>query len=282
MARDVFSVRRPLSAPVGTAGENAGGEVHERRLRELASTVEVGAYVARDSLPLPAASDREGYYGDRHFEYWLSGLDDYLKVKASLGGGLSLGDGIRVLDFGGASGRVARHFALQGGARVALCDVNVNNVDWVSRHLDPIDAFKNSAVPHLPLDDASLDAVTAFSVFTHVDVDELAWLHELRRVLRPGGWLYVTIHDEHTWSVLPDTFVFRVLRDHEEFRRLYVSDELPDERLVFDYSSEEVYHCNVFHSHAYVRRAWGRFLEIEDVVPGRHGYQAAVVMRRPE
>ena len=30
---------------------------------------------------------------------------------------------------------------------------------------------------------------------------ELAWLAELRRVLVPGGFAYLTIHSEHTWRI---------------------------------------------------------------------------------
>lgn len=280
MAIDVFSVRRPLHPPVGTAAAHAGGEVHEPRLRELCARIALADVLARDALTMPAAPDREGYYGDRHLEYWLSGLDDWAKVDAAARAAGCAPR--RVLDFGGASGRVARHFALQGGARVALCDVNVNNVDWVTAHLPCVTAFKNSVLPHLPLRDGSLDLVTAFSVFTHVDVYEQAWLSELARVLRPGGVLYLTIHDEHTWRVLPDTFVFSVLRESAEFNARWPSAEMPDERLVFTYSDADVYNCNVFHSSAYVRRVWGRRFDVLEVVPARHGYQAAVVLRNPE
>ena len=38
-------------------------------------------YIQMDPYPIPAAQDREGYGGDRHLEYWLSGLSDYLLVK---------------------------------------------------------------------------------------------------------------------------------------------------------------------------------------------------------
>src|SRR3990167_1298823 len=44
----------------------------------------------------------------------------------------------------------------------------------------------------LPIRSESLDLVTAFDVLYHLDVDEGAALAEWRRVLAPGGLLYVS------------------------------------------------------------------------------------------
>lgn len=69
------------------------------------------AYEPRDPFPIPATKDREGYHGERHYDYWLSGLKDYLLitqrlralgVPANPAGGPPRG--WRVLDFGCASG----------------------------------------------------------------------------------------------------------------------------------------------------------------------------------
>ena len=60
--------------------------------------------------------------------------------------------------------------------------------------------FLNGFAPPLPLPDAHFDVVTAFSVFTHIDELDSPWLLELRRILKPGGLLDATIHDETTWQ----------------------------------------------------------------------------------
>jgi SAM-dependent methyltransferase len=40
----------------------------------------------------------------------------------------------------------------------------------------------------IPLPDASVDLITAFSVFEHIE-DPVFWSRELDRILRPGGWI---------------------------------------------------------------------------------------------
>ena len=39
------------------------------------------SYIGEDPYPIPATADREGYHGERHYDYWLSGLKDYLLLK---------------------------------------------------------------------------------------------------------------------------------------------------------------------------------------------------------
>src|SRR5437763_7108256 len=66
----------------------------------------------------------------------------------------------------------------------------------------------NASAPSLPLPGRYFDVITAFSVFTHIDEDlESAWLLELRRILTPGGLLYVTIQDEAFWEAMPSWYL---------------------------------------------------------------------------
>ena len=56
--------------------------------------------------------------------------------------------------------------------------------------------------PHLPFEDRSFGLVYCGSLFTHIDDLAEAWLAELHRVLRPGGRLYFSIHDQHSVRIL--------------------------------------------------------------------------------
>ncbi len=93
-----------------------------------------------------------------------------------------------------------RHVALENpGCRAMGCDINRLHVEWCNAHLPAnCSAFQNHSVPSLPIEDNSLDAVTAYSVFTHIEAIETAWLAEIRRVLKPGGIAWLTVHTEKT------------------------------------------------------------------------------------
>jgi len=247
-------------------------------------------YLAEDSYPLPSTADREGYHGSRHYDYWLSGLKDYLSIKRALEGqNVRLEGPFSVFDFGCASGRVLRHFLChEQGLELWGSDINLRHVEWIRRFLAPsIRVFHNTALPFLPLEDNSLQLVYAFSVFTHIDSLELAWLAELRRVLKCGGLAYLTIHSEHTWENMdPQGAVCQTLMAVREYIREYrVSTELferpmPAERAAFSWQIASVNNAIVFHSLDYIRNAWGRFFDVVDIIPKGHDYQDVVVLRK--
>jgi ubiquinone/menaquinone biosynthesis C-methylase UbiE len=265
---------------VGIARDVRCTTIEEEPLARVAALPELEHWLGRDTLPIPATNDREYYYDDRHFEYWLSGLDDCLKIQAACPDLPWMG--ARLLDFGGATGRVSRHFYLQRNlSEVTLCDVNINNVAWVLEHF-PCDfgAFKNSWVPSLPIPSQHFDVAIAFSVFTHMNEHELAWLYELRRVLKPGGILYVTVQNDDTWRILPSTVLYGRIKDFDAFRVVWQEGTELADRLVVQYSDEPVHNCSTFHPNSYIRRIWGRVFTVADIQPIRHGFQSAVVLRK--
>jgi SAM-dependent methyltransferase len=126
---------------------------------------------------------------DRHF---------WFRVRNRLLGsviGSRLRDGERALEIGCGNGAVVAHLAKE-----------IPGVQWVGG--DPfLDAVRNlrarSAVPALVLDAFALpmgpafDGVGLFDVIEHLD-EPVAALREARRVLRPGGHMFVTV-PAHTW-----------------------------------------------------------------------------------
>ena len=248
------------------------------------------AYVARDSAPLPITADREGYQGDRHFDWWCGGLGDALAVaQACARWNVRLDPGVRVLELGCASGRVLRHFATQfKGLEVWGTDISLRHTEWVRLHLSPqIKVFQNTTLPHLPLEDNSCAVVCAFSVFTHIDELELAWIAELRRVLRPGGIAYLTIHSETTWQQMqPGWPIYdALLYGKDKIVDYPVTPEflrgpLPREKTVFRWNTVKSYNTNVFHMERYIWSAWGRFMDIREIITRGHSYQDVVVLQK--
>lgn len=109
----------------------------------------------------------------------------------------------RILDFGCAEGRVLRF--LPAGTKRELwgVDVNAERIAWAQQHLAPPLRFATTTTaPHLPFADGYFDLIYAISVFTHISELADAWFLELLRVLRPGGHVHLTIHDEHSVDLL--------------------------------------------------------------------------------
>jgi ubiquinone/menaquinone biosynthesis C-methylase UbiE len=276
-----FDIRRALNQPVGLARDCRGGEVLSAEHRALLHDPETRALLDSDMIPLPAAEDREGYYGDRHLEYWLSGLADARKLMRWCP---MVNESARYLDFGGSTGRVARHMARQLELEVWLCDINVNWIEWIDRYgPSSIAAFQNRIAPSLPIADGYFDLVSAFSVFTHLDQDEIPWLLELRRIVRPGGTIYATVLDEHVWDRLKDPAWAWLLTSISRGRH---DDSLPErcrqplrERVVLEYSTAEAYNANVFLPRAYLMSKWASFFASIQIFEDQHNYQTVVVLQ---
>ncbi|MGW2815811.1 class I SAM-dependent methyltransferase [Streptomyces sp. NPDC001415] len=101
--------------------------------------------------------------------------------------------GVRVLDVGTGTGTVAAA-ACARGARVTGVDAEISMVELAAAAV-PSAELHLAALPQLPFSDGMFDAVTGNFVLNHVGRPRAA-LAELRRVVRPGGWIAVTI-----WAV---------------------------------------------------------------------------------
>jgi SAM-dependent methyltransferase len=247
-------------------------------------------YAQRDLLPLPSANNREGYHGERHYDYWLSGLKDYLQIKQVLHRhNIPFTPMRRMFELGCATGRVLRHFVCQEPQlEVWGADINLSHIEWVLQFLGSSPkVFQSSVLPYLPLEDNSMDLVTAFSVFTHINEFELAWLAEVRRILRPGGVAYITLHTDQTWSILNHEYA---LYNHLLYLQPYIleydiSPELfakpmPTPRVAFRWEMDGFRSANLFHSHAYLQATWGRFFKILEIIHKGSDYQDVVLLQK--
>jgi SAM-dependent methyltransferase len=232
---------------------------------------------ASDRLPIPDTPDREGYRPGNHFHYWQMGLGDFDRAMAAA---VDLGvSPRRVYDFGGSTGRVFRHFHCQrDDVEVWTSDFKVAAHRWNQLHMPAgIKAFLNGVAPPVPMPDAYFDLITAFSVFTHIDQLESTWLLELRRLLKPGGLLYLTVHDEAFWEDMPPA-VLKLVQRAPNGGSIDGDTPFPAPRAAFAFSTRSYYNCNVFHSHEYVQAQWGRFFEVLEIRPRAAERQCVVLL----
>lgn len=105
-----------------------------------------------------------------------------------------------VLDVGCGDGTLALVFARNGAARVAGCDPDASMVaraQALARSHDSRIELAIARCQQLPFPDGSFDVVTCITVLAFVP-DASAAIHEMARVLRPGGRL--VIGDLNKWS----------------------------------------------------------------------------------
>lgn len=242
--------------------------------------LDVAAPLAADTQPLPLTKDREGYHGDKHFDYWLSGqLDWKLLVEAMQQSGGPLK---RYLDIGCASGRVIRHAAADpSGVEAIGSDINRLHVEWCNRHLDRATVFHSSSVPSLPLEDNSVDLVSAFSVFTHIEAFETAWLMEIRRILRKGGLAWLTVHTEHTLRAMNENWpLYPAVMNHPEAARVGDRQSMDADRMVFRWSSDRSYSSNVFYRSDYLTKTWGKIMDVVELKRQCPSFQDVMLLRK--
>lgn len=261
----------------GTPGDYLDTVVLGEENRALLAEREVMLQILRDQTPLPTTEAREGYFGPRHIEYWLSGLRDMRKVIATTG--LDKTAAPRVLDFGGASGRVVRHFAAwRQSCEIFNCDINPNHILLCQRLFGSrVTSFRNRGFPALPFPDCYLDCVTAFSVLTHIDTEDAAWLLELRRIVKPGGHLYLTIHDQATWNILPNTVIADLSFSNDDFRFFHAANPQLTGRVVHTFSDAADYNCNVFLGADYIERHWAPLFHRCRLSSLAHDHQSALI-----
>ena len=237
--------------------------------------------LARDIYPLPSTLDREGYYGPHHFSYWASGLRDmHSLLQCVARHGLEVNT---YLDIGCASGRVVRHFAINSNTkRVIGCDINRRHIEWILAYLPGnIEVFQNTSIPSLPLEDSCVDLISAFSVFTHIESFELAWMMEIKRILRPGGIAWVTFLSEQLWVEMNESSaLYERWCKHPEFvaRRREINSKF--DKMVFRQRAYRSYSSIVFYHTDFLRNRWGRILNVLEIrccVPK----QDVIILQKP-
>lgn len=181
----------------------------------------------------------------------------------------------QVYDFGCSCGRVLRWFASQPEpAALHGSDVDHEAIGWCRRHM-PFASFRvNGALPPVNYDTASFDLVYAISVFTHLDEpQQFLWLEELRRIMRRGGYLLLSVLGQHVWQHLPPHQAARLDLDDKGF--LFVGWDVQPGKV-------PVWSNTAYHNTDYINRHYRRYFNILEYIPqGVNNHQDLVILRKP-
>jgi 2-polyprenyl-3-methyl-5-hydroxy-6-metoxy-1,4-benzoquinol methylase len=112
--------------------------------------------------------------------------------------------GIRILDWGCGPGRIIRHFPISlPNAEISGTDYNGEYIKWCSKNLNKIDFSVNKIDPPTNYDDSFFDVVIGLSIFTHLsERSHNDWIAELYRIVKPGGFIFITTHGKAYYSKL--------------------------------------------------------------------------------
>ena len=218
-------------------------------------------------------------YGGTPAEYLGSGKRDVEGMAAILGrNGFDMTSAARILDFGCAAGRMIRHCpAVAPEAELWGTDIGADQIQWCRHNLTPPMNFALTTInPHLPFADSFFDLIYCGSVFTHIEDLEQAWLLELGRILRPGGCLYLTIHDEHTVKRLDGDCRDQWLAKAMGECKAYVQNKHSFDMIVFGRGEGSL----VFYRADYFRSLVPPLFDWDAHVPSAYGYQSAVMLRK--
>jgi len=179
-----------------------------------------------------------------------------------------------VLDWGCGPGRVAWFLAGFAELNLSGCDIDGEAVAWCNENVKAGAFTHTEPVPPLPYEAASFDAVIAVSVFTHLQRRwQLAWLTEIRRVLRPGGVLAASVLGLTAASEIEN------LAGHvENMGGIY--DEIPASS--HDGIAPQEYYRDTYQNEAYTRDRWSvRLPVVAYQEAGVNHHQDLVVCRKP-
>ena len=192
-----------------------------------------------------------------------------------------------VLDFGCGCGGLSRLFKGHPG-QVTGCDIDHRLIEWIDSNLDFMRAVRTNPNESLPFDDDEFDAVISNSVFTHLsEPSQEFYLKELKRVSRPGAFLFLTVHGARALE--------RAQTEEQIFNMIAIA---PEELLEAASTMSQGLHSFVlqrsghlttetydygitFIPESYIQSVWSRYFDIVRIVDGAiDDWQDIVVCRK--
>ena len=235
---------------------------------------------AKQETPLPVPPKELWLgYGSDETEYLESGKQDIEKmVKLISDAGWQIQANYNpILDLGCGGGRMIRHlrqYAAQ--SEIWGMDISAPHINWLKTHLSPPFHFAvNTTIPHLPFSDDTFGLIYCGSLFTHIDDLAESWFLELRRLLKPGGVLFCTIHDEHTLNALSKEPFHPIAQVISKGMLRSESGQRPD-ILVSGQDSD----CNVFYKNRYLTNILSGIFQIKGCAPSAYGYQTGYILSK--
>ncbi len=136
------------------------------------------------------------------------GYEIFGHIESHLLRKVGLADGMRLVDLGCGSGRLAS--ALHAGMSISYVGIDIVQqlLDYAKSKAPRYEFIRHRDLS-IPQPDASADMVSAFSLFTHLlHAESYIYLEECRRILKPGGrvvFSFLEFAEPAHWDVFVHT-----------------------------------------------------------------------------
>lgn len=159
-----------------------------------------------------------------------------------------------ILDWGCGPARVIRHMPqlLHSSTKCFGTDYNKQSIDWCRANIKNVAFNHNGLAADLQYQSGIFDLVYGISIFTHLSEDmHFAWIAELRRILKPGGVIILSMQGNNFIPKLSQNEKSRFQRGE-----LIVRGNVKEGHRTF----------SAFHPDAFLDRLWGKHFEVLDKI----------------
>jgi len=166
----------------------------------------------------------------------------------------------RIFDWGIGAGRVGLPIKrlIAPYSNVLGSDVDELNVRFGKQQNADIDFVHSPYYPPLPFKDGSFDVAYGISVMTHLtEGAQIAWLKELRRIVKRGAPVVLTVHGEYA--------IFDVARRNVGVLQSALARGISDQMLDMNLGpklKDKFYYRSTFHTKKYVADVWSEFFDV--------------------
>ena len=205
-------------------------------------------------------------------------LKDFEEALASVGAQFT--DFEKILEWGCGCGRIMRHMRkIKKHAKLYGCDIDQEAISWAKANI-PFASFSIcQGLPPTQYPDNYFDLILNHSVLTHLDETyQDPWLAELKRILKPGGTIILSVHGDSVISTWLNDLKIKGI-DTQKY-----ADTLDRKGILFFKDDQwggifpDYYH-STFHRTWYVKQHWGKFFKIKSYLERRGlNFQDYVVM----
>lgn len=215
---------------------------------------------------VPSVLNDDNYFATGYLQMyrWLANLESC---------GFNIRTASTIMELGCGSCRLLRHLRCVDGIRLIGTDVEADKIEWCQKNIKGVEFYHHEYDPPIAqIEPNSVDLVYASSVFTHIPLaTQDAWLGEMNRIIKPGGFLLASILGPKYVKVMLTPEQKQQVHDVGHFE-LTASDEN------VSISSKLTGQWDVFQRRTEVIQVYGKYFHIRDYMPS---HQDLLILQKP-